>query len=205
MDIKRPANFKNDHYSEDISNFVRYINKIEIEKNRRYRKLYPDPPMPYRRRRVTTRRRPSRRNRRRTYGNRRRRTMRNRRPLLMYTGPQNSPLPDYYMTKLHYNDWVNIPSTGIIGIADSIISGNGAYDPYVGLGGIGCAGFAELAAIYTQYRVYASKITVVMKAITDVTATGDFIAGLIPDRSGSGYSMSLFIGRQASLMLRLRW
>lgn len=122
----------------------------------------------------------------------------NKGPLLKYTGPGRAPLPDKYFTKVHYQDWVNVASGGITGVSDTVFSGNGAYDPVTGIGGKGCAGFTEFTAIYQQYRVYASKITVVIKSITDVTATGDGVILLIPDRSSVSYTMSTVIDRQAT-------
>lgn len=122
----------------------------------------------------------------------------NHRPKLAYSGPGKAPLPDYYFTKLHYQDWFNYSSSGSSGVGELIFSGNGSYDPYDAIGGIGCSGFTELAAIYQQYRVYASKITVVVKSIVDSTATGDSVFLIIPDRSNSTYSMSDVIARQAS-------
>lgn len=122
----------------------------------------------------------------------------NHRPKLAYSGPGRAPLPDYYFTKLHYQDWFNYSSSGSSGVGEIIFSGNGAYDPYDAIGGIGCSGFTELAAIYQQYRVYASKITVVVKSIVDSTATGDSVFLIIPDRNNVTYSMSDVIARQAS-------
>lgn len=122
----------------------------------------------------------------------------NRRAQLAYIGPGRAPLPDKYFTKLHYQDWVNVASGGVSGVSDLVFSGNGCYDPVAGIGGKGCAGFTEFAGIYQNYRVYASKIVIKTKSITDVTATGDGIVLLAPDRSSTSYTMSTTIDRQAS-------
>lgn len=118
--------------------------------------------------------------------------------LISYSGPGHSPLPDFYFTKLRYSDWVNIPSGGTGGMVDIVYRGNNVYDPAFDLGGLGCVGFTQLASIYNQYRVFASKIEVRAKSISDTTATGDSIMMIIPDRSGSDYTMSLMTTRQQS-------
>jgi len=125
-------------------------------------------------------------------------TKMNRRAQLNYIGPGRAPLPDKYFTKIRYQDWINTASGGVTGVSDVIFSGNGAYDPVTGIGGKGCAGFTELASIYQQYRVYASKIVVHIKSLTDVTATGDGIVMLSPDRSSTSYTMSTMIDRQST-------
>lgn len=122
----------------------------------------------------------------------------NRGKQLSYVGPSNSPLPDFYFTKLHYQDWFNVASSGSTGVYDWVFYGNNAYDPLVGIANKGCAGFTELASIYAQSRCYASKITVITKSISDATATGDAMCMVIPDRSSTSYSMSTCIDRQAS-------
>lgn len=121
----------------------------------------------------------------------------NKRPVLKYNGPGRAPLPDMYMTKITYQDWINAASGGVSGVQDFVFSGNSAYDPYTGVANPGCAAFTELAAIYTNYRVYGSKITVLAKTISDSTATGDCVCLLVPDRSSTSYTMATTISRQA--------
>lgn len=129
---------------------------------------------------------------------RRRRTYRNRKPTLMYTGPGRAPLPDKYLTKLSFQQWYNDASSGSTGVLDRVFRGNGAFDPDSAIGGIGCSGFTELAAIYNNYRVYGSKIQVSLKSLADTTALGDFIVTLIPDRSSTAYTMIQATERQIS-------
>lgn len=128
----------------------------------------------------------------------RKRFKRHQGAMLKYVGPGRAPLPDKYFTKLSYQNWFNFASGGTTGVLDTIFRGNGAQDPENGLGGIGCNGFTELAGIYQQYRVYASKCEVNVKSISDVTSTGDFMMLLIPDRSPTSYGMSTVIARQGS-------
>lgn len=124
--------------------------------------------------------------------------------MISYVGPSNSPLPDFYFTKLHYQDWFNTASSGTGGVYDWVFYGNNAFDPLVGIANKGCAGFTELAAIYQQSRVYASKITVITKSITDVTATGDSMVMVIPDRSATSYTMTTVVDRQATPYAKLK-
>lgn len=122
----------------------------------------------------------------------------NKKPLLRYVGPGRAPLPDMYFTKLHYQDWYNVASGGVTGVNDQVMRGNSPYDPDLSGIGRGCNGYTELAAIYQNYRVYAAKISVQFKAITDVTATGDYVAMIFIDRSTTAYTMSNVISRQGN-------
>lgn len=117
--------------------------------------------------------------------------------MITYSGPGRTPLPDFYFTKLRYQDWVNVASGGA-GANDIVYRGNSPRDPLSDSGGIGCPGYDELAAIYQQYRVFGSKIRVSFKGISDATATGDGVLMIIPDRSSTDYTISTMRERQQS-------
>lgn len=106
-----------------------------------------------------------------------------------------SPLPDKYFTKLYFTHYYKTVNANSAGIVDWVFRGNGAYDPDESLGGYGCNGFTELAAIYSSYKVYSSKITVTAKSVADTTDLGDSTMVVVPDRSSSDYTMSLFNDR----------
>lgn len=127
----------------------------------------------------------------------RRGAFKNRRAALSYMGPGQAPLPDKYFTKVRYSNWISNPSGGITGVFDNVFRANNVYDPDFTGTGIGVSGFTELASIYSRYRVYASKIRVSIKSLSDTSSTGDGVILLVPDRSFTGYSMATMINRQA--------
>lgn len=127
-----------------------------------------------------------------------RKLIKNKGTSLMYNGPGRAPLPDKYYTKVTYTDWFNAASGGVSGIFDNVFRGNGPRDPDQTGTGIGVNGFTEFAAIYNKYRVYASKINVSMKSITDITSTGDAVGMVIPDRSSTSYTLSTMLTRIGS-------
>jgi hypothetical protein len=79
--------------------------------------------------------------------------------LTKYSAPGVTIVPDIYCVKLRYRQRLNIASTsGAFSYAQW--SGNSLYDPYVTGGGSYPEGYTTLSALYTQYRVVASKIRV---------------------------------------------
>lgn len=112
---------------------------------------------------------------------------------LKFAVHNNQPLPDKYMTKLRFTDFLNVPSSGSSGIVDTILRGNGLYDPEYTWGGRGAAAFTQLAGIYTNYRVYAARVKIQIKSINDTTALGDSIALLLANRGTTPLTMSTAI------------
>lgn len=75
--------------------------------------------------------------------------------------------PDRLYVKLRYAQNVNL-SDNSSSTVDQIFRANGCFDPDFSLGGLQPNGFDQWSALYTRYRVHASKIQVKL-----VTATAD--------------------------------
>lgn len=85
-----------------------------------------------------------------------------------------SYMPDQLITNIRFAAMYADTSAG--GALDLVIRGNSPYDPYVSVGGEEGAGWDELAAIYTKYKVLASsiKLTIVNLDSDDPVFTGIF-------------------------------
>lgn len=112
--------------------------------------------------------------------------------------------PSQYTTTLRFAAIDKLTTAG--GVEDLVIRGNSPYDPYYDAGGEVAAGWDELAAIYTYYRVSASGIKVTLvnhdaddpvhisifanPGTADITATGSFAqkgakTGIVTAEKGS--------------------
>lgn len=82
--------------------------------------------------------------------------------------------PDRYFTKLKYSLNQNIQdASGGSGYNTGLtIVGNNLYDPELNLGGTQPLGFDQLEAMYKNYRVYASKVSVKVHALSGGGLTG---------------------------------
>lgn len=76
--------------------------------------------------------------------------------------------PDRVLTTLDFYE-ATIDATPTTGFSEVIYRANSPYDPVHALGGKKAQGFAQWAAVYGRYRVYASRITVTYQNVGDST------------------------------------
>lgn len=92
----------------------------------------------------------------------------------------NEIVSDRFITKIKYNRIQDISCPNGL-INNYTFRGNDVYDPdYSGTGGWTAIGLSQMAALYTRYRVYASKITIQPLAIGGGLSSTSFYICLIP-------------------------
>lgn len=88
-----------------------------------------------------------------------------------------NPFPPSAIVKLKYADQVAItPTVGVT--AGTIYRANGAFDPYQPAGGHQPMGFDEYMALYTNFTVMGSKISVTFSNGSDDITQGPMVCGL---------------------------
>lgn len=80
-------------------------------------------------------------------------------------------VPDRLMVKLKYATFQTATSGGVAPV-DVLMSGNGLFDPEVGVGGSTPLGYAAYASLYNNYRCFASAIkTTLFSSSTTIPLT----------------------------------